>query len=286
MSAMRRRYARNKLALVGAATIALLVAVAVFAPFIAPNDPLSVNLTRRYLPGFWSADGLAGFPLGTDALGRCILSRVIYGARLSLWAGIISVTIALFLGTAIGVVAAYAGGKVDQFLMRAMEIILAFPSLVLALTIVAVLGPNLYNAMIAVGIVNIPGVSRLVRGATLKIKEEEYVTASISLGARAPRIMRTSVLPGLASISAVYGSALIGRAILVTASLSFLGLGAIPPTPEWGAMLVDARDVLLFGKWWVATFPGLAIAVSVLGFNLLGDGVGEAIDPRLRGRES
>lgn len=283
---MRRHYARNKLALVGAATIALLVAVAVFAPFIAPNDPLSVNLTRRYLPGFWSADGLAGFPLGTDALGRCILSRVIYGARLSLWAGIISVTIALFLGTAIGVVAAYAGGKVDQFLMRAMEIILAFPSLVLALTIVAVLGPNLYNAMIAVGIVNIPGVSRLVRGATLKIKEEEYVTASISLGARAPRIMRTSVLPGLASISAVYGSALIGRAILVTASLSFLGLGAIPPTPEWGAMLVDARDVLLFGKWWVATFPGLAIAVSVLGFNLLGDGVGEAIDPRLRGRES
>lgn len=283
---MRHRYFRNKLAVVGAVAIGLLVIIAALAPWIAPNDPLSVNLSNRYLPGFWSADGVAGFPLGTDGLGRCILSRVIYGARLSLLAGIISVAIALMLGTVIGLVAAYVGGRVDQILMRSMEVILAFPSLVLALTIVAVMGPNLYNAMIAVGIVNIPGVSRLVRGATLRIKEEEYVTASRSLGARAPRIMRTSVLPGLASISAVYGSALIGRAILVTASLSFLGLGAIPPTPEWGAMLVDARDVLLFGKWWVATFPGLAIAVSVLGFNLLGDGVGEAIDPRLRGRES
>jgi peptide/nickel transport system permease protein len=169
----------------------------------------------------------------------------------------------------------------DNFLMRLMDLLLAFPPLVLALGIVAVLGPNLYTAMAAVGIVNVPGVARLARSLVLKIKEVDYVESSRALGASELRVLRSCVLPGLISPVVVYTTLLIGRAILTTASLSFLGMGASPPTPEWGAMLADARDVLLFGKWWVAAFPGLAIMALVLGLNLMGDGISEAADPRL-----
>ena len=191
--------------------------------------------------------------------------------------------IALWIGSVLGVCGGFCGGHLDNAIMRLMDILLAFPPLVLALGIVAVLGPNLFTAMAAVGIVNVPGVARLTRSVLLQVKEIEYVQSARALGASEYRVLRSCVLPGLLSPVVVYTTLLTARAILTTASLSFLGLGVAPPTPEWGAMLADARDVLLFGKWWVAAFPGVAILVLVLGLNLMGDGISEAADPRFRG---
>jgi ABC-type dipeptide/oligopeptide/nickel transport system permease subunit len=219
--------------------------------------------------------------MGTDGNVRDEFSRIIYGARISLFIGFVTIGVALIVGITLGAIAGYAGGVVSDVLMRIFDVVLAFPFLLLAIAIVAVLGPSLYNAMMAIAIVNIPGFARVIRSSVLSIKEEEYVTAARSIGSGPRRILSLHVLPNAISPIIVLGTLGIGGAILETAALSFIGMGAQPPEPEWGAMLAAERNQL-FSAPHLVFFPGLAIMLTVLGFNLLGDGLRDALDPRLR----
>ncbi len=257
----------------GGALLVLFLLVAAGASWIAPQDPLVQDLYGRLSP----PSGKNWF--GTDDFGRDILSRVIHGARVSLHVGVAAVAIALVVGTAIGLIAGYWGGLLDNVLMRLMDLMLAFPSILLAIVVVAVLGPSLSNAMLAVGIVSIPQYARLVRASVLSIREQDYVTAARALGAGDARIILTAILPNCIAPLIVQSTLGMAGAILDAAGLSFLGLGAQPPTPEWGAMLSSGRDFILSAPW-VLTFPGLAILLTVLAFNLLGDGLRDALDPK------
>jgi peptide/nickel transport system permease protein len=268
-----RRLKGNRLALLGGGLLASFLLIAVAAPLLAPADPLVQDLYNRLSPPSYS------HLFGTDDFGRDLLSRVIYGARISLRIGTVAVTIALVVGSFVGLVAGYWGGFLDQVLMRAMDLMLAFPSILLAIGIVAVLGPGLENAMLAVGIVAIPQYARLVRASVLTIREQEYVAAARALGAGDFRILFSTVLPNCLTPLIVQSTLGLATAILDAAGLSFLGLGAQPPAPEWGAMLNGGRELILSAPW-VLTFPGLAIFLSVLAFNLLGDGLRDALDPR------
>ncbi|ABB15791.1 nickel transporter permease [Carboxydothermus hydrogenoformans] len=271
-----KRLLQNKAAVVGLIIVLLLLFAAIFAPVLAPYDPIKDgSLQNRLKPP--SSEHL----LGTDKLGRDILSRIIFGARISVEIGVISVGLALIVGTLMGLIAGYYGGLLDSFLMRIVDIILAFPSILLAIAITSVLGPSLNNAMIAVGIVMVPSFARVVRSTVLSLKEMEFVEAARAIGATDFTILFRHILPNSMAPIIVQGTMNIGTAILDAAGLSFLGLGAQPPTPEWGAMLVDARELLVKAPW-VAFFPGLAIMLNVLGFNLLGDGLRDALDPRLK----
>lgn len=251
----------------------VLIGMAALAPVLAPYDPLDQDLYRRLEPPS-SAN-----VFGTDDFGRDILSRVIYGARISLRIGLISISIALSVGTTLGLIAGYKGGWFDTAIMRLMDIMLAFPSILLAIAIVAVIGPGIDNVMVAVSIVMVPQYARLVRASVLSIREMAYVEAARALGARDFRILRSSVLPNCMAPLIVQSTLSLGTAILDAAGLSFLGLGAQPPTPEWGAMLSGGRELLLKAPW-VMTFPGLAIFIVVLGLNLFGDGLRDALDPK------
>lgn len=264
---------RHRLALVGAGILIGLIGVAVLAPLLAPYDPLEQNLYKRL-----QAPSLT-YPLGTDDFGRDILSRIIYGARISLRIGLISISIALSVGSALGLVAGYRGGGLDTVVMRLMDIMLAFPSILLAIAIVAVTGPGIENVMVAVSIVMVPQYARLVRACVLSIREMAYVEAARALGGGEVRILLASVLPNCAAPLIVQSTLSMGTAILDAAGLSFLGLGAQPPVPEWGAMLSGGRELLLKAPW-VMTFPGLAIFTVVLGLNLFGDGLRDALDPK------
>ncbi len=256
------RFKRNRLALVGLALVVLLAFSALLAPWLAPYDPTRQSLVeKRARPG-------AKYLLGADEFGRDILSRVIYGARVALVVGVLSSAIALVGGLLLGVVAGFAGGWLDAVMMRGLEILLAFPYLLLALAIVAALGTGTLNTTIAVGIWGVPAVTRIVRGSVLALRETEYVGAALL----------PNIVPGLI----VYGTLFMANAILLEAALSFLGLGVQPPTASWGLMVSTGRDVLLVAPH-VATVPGLAIMVAVLAFNLVGDGLRDALDPRLRG---
>ncbi|MDR7548151.1 MAG: ABC transporter permease [Armatimonadota bacterium] len=268
-----RRLRRNRLALVGLAVVMLLVLVALLAPWLAPYDPSAQTLEDKRLPPSRT------YLLGTDEFGRDILSRLIFGSRVALLAGGISVFIALLLGTAIGTTAAYYGGAVDQVSMRAMDVLLAFPYLLLAIVIISALGPGLTNTILAVGIWATPGFARVIRGAVLSIKAQEYVAAARVIGAGPGRIITRHILPNCISVAVVYSALYMANAILLEAALSFLGLGVQPPAPSWGLMVSTGRDYLLIAPH-IATFPGLAIALTVLGFNLLGDGLRDALDPR------
>ncbi|NYE57035.1 nickel transporter permease [Carboxydothermus ferrireducens] len=271
-----KRLLKNKAAVVGLIIVLLLLFTAIFAPVLAPYDPIKDgSLQNRLKPP--SSEHL----LGTDKLGRDILSRIIFGARISVEIGVISVGLALIVGTLMGLIAGYYGGFLDSLLMRIVDIILAFPSILLAIAITSVLGPSLNNAMIAVGIVMVPSFARVVRSTVLSLKEMEFVEAARAVGANDFTILFRHILPNSMAPIIVQGTMNIGTAILDAAGLSFLGLGAQPPTPEWGAMLVDARELLVKAPW-VAFFPGLAIMLNVLGFNLLGDGLRDALDPRLK----
>ena len=279
-----RRFKYNKSAVFGLILILFLVFIAIFADFIAPNDPTPSppELENSLKPGFWSNEGLEGYPLGTDMLGRCILSRIIFGARISLTVGFIAVGIASILGIIIGVTAGYFGKWIDSLLMRVVDIIFSFPALLLAIVIVATIGQGLDKAMIAIGIVYSPQMARIMRGSVLYIKEMEYIEAQKAIGSKNSRIILRHVIPNSLAPVIVYGTLMMASAILDAAALGFLGLGAQPPTPEWGAMLSESRLYIVSGAWWAATFPGIAIILAVLGLNLLGDGLRDILDPRLK----
>jgi peptide/nickel transport system permease protein len=221
-------------------------------------------------------------PFGTDALGRCVLSRILYGARVSLTVGFIAVGIALFLGITLGVTAGYYGGWVDAVVMRIVDIMFAFPALLLAIVIVAVIGQGLNKTMIALGIVYTPQMARIIRSSVLYIKEMEYIEVQRAIGSSHLRVILRHVLPNSIAPVIVYSTLMLATAILDCAALGFLGLGAQPPTPEWGAMLSKSYSYIVSGAWWAATFSGIAILFAVLGLNLLGDGLRDALDPRLK----
>ncbi len=269
------RLVKNKIAMAGLTIIFLLIITAIFAPVLAPYDPVKTDMINRLeAPSF-------SHPMGTDNLGRDILSRIIYGSRISLQVGVISVSLALFFGGLVGILAGYYGGWIDLVLMRIIDIMLAFPMVLLAIAIVAILGPQLSNAMIAVGLVNLPRFARIIRSSVLSIKEEEYVESAKVLGAGDVRIILKYILPNALAPITVQSTLSLATAILNAAALSFLGLGAQPPTPEWGAMLNMGKSSLQLAPWGVI-FPGLAIAITVLGFNLFGDGLRDALDPKMK----
>ncbi|WP_242220430.1 ABC transporter permease subunit [Shinella zoogloeoides] len=274
-------FSRNKGAVIGLAVFLVILVLAVFAPFVAPHDPSIQNREVLLLPPAFSAGGNWSYLLGTDAVGRDILSRLIYGARFSLFIGLVVVTLSVVSGVLIGLVAGYFRGKVDTFIMRIMDIILAFPSLLLALVLVAVLGPGLLNAMIAISLVNQPHFVRLTRAAVMTEKSKDYVIGSQVAGAGTLRLMFLTILPNCLAPLIVQATLAFSAAILDAAALGFLGMGAQPPTPEWGTMLAEAREFIQ-RAWWVVTFPGLAILVTVLAINLMGDGLRDALDPKLK----
>jgi len=275
------RLRKNKIAVAGLIIICVFLIMAIFAPFIAPHDPLDQSLYDKLKPPFWAEKGDWKYPLGTDDFGRDLLSRIIYGSRISMIVGVVAVAIALFFGTLAGAVAGFYGGRIDNLIMRLMDILLAFPPILLAIVIVAFMGPSLRNAMVAIGVVNIPRYARLVRGSVMEEYSKDYVQGARALGARDPRLIFVHILPNCLAPLIVQTTLGFASAILEAAALSFLGLGAQPPTPEWGAMLANGRALIL-RAWWAVTFPGIMILLAVLGFNLLGDGLRDALDPRLR----
>jgi ABC-type dipeptide/oligopeptide/nickel transport system permease subunit len=272
---------RNRTAVVGLIIISVFTLAALFAPLISPHDPIENWLYDQLKPPVWSPAGSVKNLLGTDDLGRDILSRLIYGARVSLSLGVVSVGIALLVGSFFGALAGYYRGWADNLIMRFMDIILAFPHILLAIVIVAYLGPGLRNAMMAIGIINIPRFARIVRASVMDEYEKDYVTAARAVGSSSGRIIFNAIFPNCLAPIIVQASLGFGAAILDAAGLSFLGLGAQPPTAEWGAMIAEGRALVL-RAWWVMTFPGMTILLGVLGFNLLGDGLRDALDPRLR----
>jgi len=272
---------RNKTAVVGLIIVVVFVLVGVAAPWISPHDPVDASLYDQLKPPMWSAGGSSKHVLGTDDLGRDILSRILFGARVSLLVATVSVGIAFCVGVILGAVSGFYKGTVDNLIMRSMDILLSFPHILLAIVMVAYLGPSLRNAMIAIGIIYIPRYARIVRGSVLEECEKDYVTASRAIGARNLRIIFISILPNCMGPLIVQTTLGFASAILDAAALSFLGLGAQPPTPEWGAMIAGGRSMIL-RAWWVMTMPGIAILIAVLGFNLFGDGLRDALDPRLR----
>jgi len=281
---LTRRLKYNKSALFGLIIVFIIVLCALFADYIAPNDPnpSPPQLENKLKPGFWSEKGLEGKPLGTDGLGRCVLSRIIYGSRISLSAGFVAVGIAMILGITFGVMAGYYGGWIDSLIMRIVDVMFAFPALLLAIVIVAVIGTGLDKAMVAIGIVYTPQMARIIRSSVLYIKEMEYIEVQKAIGSSDWRIIFRHVIPNSIAPVIVYGTLMLATAILDAAALGFLGLGAQPPTPEWGAMLSKSYSYIMSGAWWAATFPGIAILFSVLGLNLLGDGLRDILDPRLK----
>ena len=270
-----RRLVKSPLAIVGGAIVAIFTLTAIFAPWLATHDPANIVLVNRLQPPspeHW---------LGTDDLGRDVFSRLMYGARVSLLVGIGVVLIRAVIGVLVGLVAGYYGGRVDALLMRITDVFIAFPGILLALAIMAIWGTGLINVVIALSVVGWPQFARLVRGEVLSLRERDYVQAGRALGANAVRLVGTHVLPNVLPIIVVYASLNISAPIIAEAALSFLGLGIQPPDVSWGSMLSSAHRYMRVA-WWLALFPGLAITISVIGFNLFGDAVRDVLDPRMR----
>ncbi len=274
-------FSHNKGAVVGLAYIILIFTVSLLADFVAPYDPIAQARDALLMPPAWLEGGSWSYILGTDDVGRDILSRLIYGARLSLFIGLFIVCLSFLLGVTLGLISGYFGGMVDTLIMRLVDIILAIPSLLLTIAIVAILGPSLENAAVAITVVSIPSYVRLTRASVMNELNRDYVTASRVAGAGPIRLMIITILPNCLAPLIVQTTLGISNAILEMAALGFLGIGAQPPTPEWGAMLAEALQFVQ-RAWWVVTFPGLAILLTVLAFNLMGDGLRDALDPKLK----
>lgn len=275
-----RAFRRNRLAMAGAVAVGAIYLVALLTPFLAPSDPTLQGdlVSQSTLPP--SSEHL----LGTDRYARDVLSRLLYGARVSLSVGFVAVAISVTVGSAVGAVAGYLGGRADAVIMRGVDMVLAFPRLILLIAIVAVLeSPSIYVIMAVLGLTLWPSTARIVRGEVLSLREREFVEAARALGYSAPRIVFRHLLPNALGPVIVAGTLGIGNTIVLEAGLSFLGIGVQPPTPSWGTMVAGGRSALL-DAWWLSTFPGLAIVFTVLAFNLLGDGLRDALDPRFRGR--
>jgi peptide/nickel transport system permease protein len=266
---------QNPSAVAGFIIIALMVLMAFSASFLSPYDPIRISLKDRLSP-----PSLIHL-FGTDELGRDILSRIMYGSRISLRIGVFVILIAGGIGSVIGALSGYLGHKIDNLIMRVMDVLLSFPPLVLALALAAALGPSLNNAILAVAVVMIPKFARLVRGEALAVKEKQFIAAARASGAKSLWIVFHHILPNCFSSVIILGTLILGETILIAASLSFIGLGAQPPTPEWGAMVSVGRKFLM-DQWWYATFPGLFILITVIGFNIFGDALRDILDPRIR----
>jgi peptide/nickel transport system permease protein len=271
-----RLFLRNKLSVVGFIFLIFIFGLVVFGPYLSPYDPLAIDFSVKLNPP--SSQHL----LGTDNYGRDLMSRIFHGARYTLLAAFISVLIGLALGAPLGVISGFLGKKTDLILMRIMDILLAFPPLILAMAIVSGLGPSLVNASVAIGISYIPHFARLIRSRALNVKRMDYVRAAISIGSPKTRILLLDVFPNCLTPLIVQATVYTGYGILWVAGLSFIGLGAKLPTPEWGLMIAEGRQYIVSGEWWVTIFPGLFIMLGVTGFTLIGDGLREVLNPRLR----
>lgn len=281
MDAFWKHFRRSRGALIGMIVVGAFATIALLADVIAPYAPDMQFRDALLLPPAWMEGGSWHYPLGTDPVGRDMLSRLIHGARYSLFIGLIVIALSLSGGVLLGMVAGFFRGIVEVIILRLMDIILAIPSLLLALVIVAILGPDLFNAMLAIAVVYLPHYARLTRASVIGEAKRDYVTASRIAGAGRARLMFLTILPNCLSPLIVQATLGFSSAVLDAAALGFLGMGAQPPTPEWGTMLADAREFIL-RAWWVVTFPGLAILVTVLSFNLMGDGLRDALDPKMK----
>lgn len=270
----------NKGALIGLIIVVAFIFIAIFAPLLAPKDPAQIYPDALRLPPAW-AGGASHFLFGTDDVGRDLLSRLIYGARISMLIGLCVVVLSLTIGVILGLISGYFGGWIDATIMRLMDILMALPSILLAIVVVAVIGPGIKNAIFAVALFSIPGFTRIVRASVLAEKNKQYVMASKSFGASSARIMFLEILPNCMAPLIVQATLGFSDGILNAAALGFLGLGTQPPTPEWGVMLSDSRSFIESSPWMV-TLPGLCILIVVLGFNLFGDGLRDTLDPRLK----
>ena len=274
-------FRENRGAVIGLVVVSVIILIALFANFLAPHDPFEQFRGFTKLPPVWSDGGSWTYPLGTDALGRDMLSRLMYGSRISLFIGLSVMVVSMILGVALGLASAWFGGVVDVIILRIMDLIMSIPSLVLAILIVAIIGPNLTNTIAAVTVVYLPRYVRLVRASALSELSKDYVTAAKVAGVGRFRLMFVTVLPNCLPPLIVQAALGVSDAILEAAGLGFLGLGAQPPTPEWGTMLADSRD-LITSHPWVMALPGIAILITVLAINLMGDGLRDALDPRLK----
>ncbi|MGW8185838.1 MAG: ABC transporter permease [Desulfobacterales bacterium] len=273
---MRAAFLRNKTALIGGIIALMITAVAIFAPWLAPYDPLIQDAYLRLAPS--SAEHW----LGTDDFGRDILSRIIWGSRVSLIIGLMSVALGMVTGTVLGLVAGYYRGKIENLIMRAIDVLMCFPDLILAISITAVLGANLVNLILTIALVMTPRFARLAHGIVLSLAEREYVLAAQAIGVRVPRILRRHIFPNIFGELLVAATLWIGVAIRLEANLAFIGLGVQPPTPTWGNMIKQGVDVLINAPW-ISVYSGLSILITILSFNMLGDGVRDMTDPKLRG---
>lgn len=278
---VKRSLSKNKGAMISLLILAVFVFMAVFAPLVAPYSPSTVNEAGVIVPPAFINGGSGQFFLGTDDLGRDLFSRLVYGSRVSLGVGFMVVFLSLFFGVLLGLTAGYWGGWVDSSIMRCVDILMSLPSILLAIVVVSILGPSLFNAVIAVSVVSLPGFIRIVRAAVLAEKSKTYVSASHGFGASHVRVALLNILPNCMAPIIVQATLGFSDGILNVAALGFLGLGAQPPTPEWGVMLSDAR-AYIESSWWLVTLPGLCILIVVLCFNILGDGLRDALDPKLK----
>jgi ABC-type dipeptide/oligopeptide/nickel transport system permease subunit len=270
-----------RLGVLGGFLILVLLITAVFTPWLAPHDPYEQDIMNRLLPPVWLKGGDSDFLLGTDHLGRDLLSRIMYGTRVSLVVGVAAVILQVIIGVFLGLLAGYYGGRADSVISFMVNVMMGFPFILLAMSLVAVLGPSLQNIIIALGFTGWPVFTRVVRIETIKLREQEFVMAATTLAFKTRRILIRHILPNLLPTILVIGTVEIARAIIRESLLSFLGLGIQPPTPSWGTMLAEGRDYMLM-QWWLAAYPGLAIFMAALGINLMGDAMRDLMDPRLR----
>jgi ABC-type dipeptide/oligopeptide/nickel transport system permease subunit len=277
-----RRLAQNRMVVLGGIGFLSMVLAVGLAVILSPHDPLAQDLSVRLLPPFWAENGSLTYPLGTDALGRDILSRLLFGGQISLILGTMGVLVAAMFGILVGLVAGYYGKWIDDLLMRVADVQLAFPVLIVAIAMVAVIGRSMVALVLVLGISQWVVYARTIRASVLSLKQQEFAEASIALGAGDFRVIFSHILPNAFAPIIVIATVQLAQLIILESGLSFFGLGTQPPTPSWGGMLAEGREYMIYGAWWVATLPGLAISITVLSINLLGDGLRDVLDPQLR----